>query len=127
MDALLVVDVQEDYIGEGRNDRRFFYHSGRYTPQLAKGLDVVSGNIFVNQHANCFSNTELARFLRDNNVTGLELVGIDGNYCVAASARAGKRNGFSVLLDQKCVEAAKAGRFTRTVDGLRHAGITVVR
>lgn len=159
MKALLVIDVQEDYLGEKRNAKRFpyhseillprinqriedctekkclviyilnrfFYQSKRFTPQLAKGLDVVSKNIFIKNRANCFSNTELSRFLRENNVTELELAGIDGNYCVAASARAGKKNGFSVIFNRQCIEAAKAERLRKTVSGLQNAGIIIQR
>jgi nicotinamidase-related amidase len=157
MKALLVIDVQEDYVGEKRNAKRFpyhseillpcinqrikelseenclvvyilnrfFYQSKRFTPQPAKGLDVVSENIFIKNGVNCFSNPELIRFLHENNITELELVGIDGNYCVAASARAGRKNGFSVIFNQCCIEAAKLDNFKKTISSLQNAGIAI--
>lgn len=157
MKALLVIDVQENYVGEQRNVRRFpyhsdvlvprinqrikectkeeafvvyilnrfFYQSKKFIPQLAKGLDVASNNIFIKRGVNCFTNPELIHFLRENNITELELVGIDGNYCVAASARAGMKNGFSVILNLRCIEAAKMNNFGKTVINLQNAGITI--
>ena len=104
---------------------RFFYQSKRFTPKLAKGLDVVSDKIFIKNRASCFSNPELTRFLNEHNVTELEMVGIDGNYCVAASARAGKRNGFSVILNLNFIEAAKTDKFRKTIAGLQNGGITI--
>lgn len=157
MKALLVIDVQEDYVGKKRNVRRFpyhsdilvprinqrikectkeenlivyilnrfFYQSKKFTPKLAKELDIVSDKIFIKNKANCFSNPELTRFLHENNVTELEMVGIDGNYCVAASARAGKQNGFSVIFNQNFIEAAKTDKFRKTIASLQNAGITI--
>lgn len=157
MKALLVIDVQEDYVGEKRNSKRFpyhsdvllsrinqrikgcteencmvvyilnrfFYQSRRFIPRLVKGLDVVSQNIFIKNRANCFTNPKLIRFLHKNSITELELVGIDGNYCIAASARAGKKNGFSVLLNQPCIEAARTDRFGRTIRNLQKLGVTI--
>lgn len=157
MKALLVIDVQEDYIGDKRNSKRFpyhsdvllsrinqriedctkenclvvyilnrfFYQSRRFAPQLAKGLDAVSQNIFIKNRANCFTNPELIRFLHENSITELELVGIDGNGCVAASARAGKKNGFSILFNQQCIEAANTAIFEKTVGNLQKLGITI--
>ena len=157
MKALLVIDMQEDYIGENRNRKRFpyhpeiliprinqrigdfhsegnlvvyilnrfFYQSKRYTPQLVQGLRIVSDKTFVKNRISCFSNPELIRFLSENHVKELETVGIDGNYCVAASARAGVKQGFSVLFNQQCVEAAKKDRFEKTIIRLKAANVTV--
>ena len=157
MKALLVIDMQEDYIGENRNRKkfpydpeilvprinqriedfhsegdlvvyilnRFFYQSKRYTPQLVPGLRIVSDKTFVKNRANCFSNPELTRFLRENHVAELETVGIDGNYCVAASAQAGVKKRFSVLFNQQCIEAAKTDRFRETIARLKAANVTV--
>jgi nicotinamidase-related amidase len=157
MKALLVIDMQEDYVGENRNKKRFpyhpetliprinqriqdfnsegnlvvyilnrfFYQSKRYTPQLVQGLRIVNDKTFVKNRVSCFTNPELTRFLRENHVTELETVGVDGNYCVAASARAGVKKGFSVLFNQQCVEAAKKDRFGKTITRLK-AGKVVV-
>jgi nicotinamidase-related amidase len=157
MKALLVIDVQEDYVGEKRNTKRFpyhsenllshinqrtkdstekeclviyilnrfFYQSKKFTPQPAKGLDVVFKSIFIKSRTNCFSNPDLTRFLHENNVTDLELVEIDGNYCVAASARAGKKKGFSVIFNQQCIEAAKMDNFKKAISSLQNAGIII--
>lgn len=157
MRALLVIDMQEDYVGESRDRKRFpyhpeiliprinqriqdfqsegnlvvyilnrfFYQSRKYTPQLVRGISVVSDKTFVKNRISCFSNPELTRFLRENHVVELETVGVDGNYCVAASARAGVKKGFSVLFNQQCVEAAKADRFGKTVARLKAADVAV--
>ena len=157
MKALLVIDMQEDYVGEKRNARRFpyhpeiliprinqrisdfnkegslvvyilnrfFYQSRKFIPEMVKGLNIASDHIFIKKRASCFSNSELNRFLRENNVTEVELAGVDGNYCVAASARAGIKNGLSVVLNRRCVEAAKIDRLKQTIRNFQSAGITI--
>lgn len=157
MKALLVIDMQEDYIGEKRDARRFpyhseiliprinqkisdfsrgnnfvvyvlnrfFYQSRKFVPQIVEGLQIVSDKIFLKNRASCFSNSELIRFLSENHVTAVEMAGVDGNYCVAASARAGLKNGLSVVLNRRYVEAAKADRLEKTIGSLQKAGVTI--
>lgn len=157
MRALLVIDMQEDYVGENRNRKqfpyhpeiliprinqrierfssegnlvvyilnRFFYQSKKYIPQLVQGLNIASDRTFVKNRANCFSNRELTCYLCENNVSAVETVGVDGNYCVAVSARAGVKEGFSVLFNQRCVEAAKTDRLGKTITRLKAANVTV--
>lgn len=157
MKALLVIDMQEDYVGEKRNVRRFpydsetlirrvnrriedcenegdvvvhilnrlFYQSKRFTPRVVEGLNVVSDLVFIKNRASCFSNSELVRLLHKSHVTGLEMVGVDGNLCVAASARAGVKNGFSVAFNQHCIEAAKKDQLRKTISGLQDAGVII--
>jgi len=157
MKALLVIDMQEDYIGETRNVERFpyqseilisrinqriqdfnnernlviyilnrfFYQSKKFTPQLVKGLHIVSDHIFIKNRVSCFHNSELIRSLHENNVTELEMIGVDGNYCVAASARAGVKNGFPVVFNHHCIGAAKTDKLNKTINDLQDAGITI--
>jgi nicotinamidase-related amidase len=44
------------------------------------------------------SNPELAKSLRDANIDTIELIGMQSEYCVQASARGAKAAGFKVLL-----------------------------
>lgn len=157
MKALLVIDMQEDYVGEMRDKRRFpyhpelllprineriqefknegnlvvyvlnrfFYQRKTYTPRPVQGLTMVSNHIFIKNRMNSFSNPALAGFLRENNISELEMVGVDGNYCVAASARSGVKNKFSVLFNRQCIEAAKVDKFEKTMSRLRASNVTV--
>lgn len=157
MKALLVIDMQEDYMGEMRDKKRFpyhperliprineriqnyknegnlvvyvlnrfFYQSRRYSPQPVQGLTMVSDHIFIKKRMNSLSSPALAGFLRENNITELEMVGVDGNYCVAASARSGVKNGFSVLFNRQCVEAAKPDQFEKTMSRLKASNVSV--
>lgn len=142
--CLLVIDMQEEYVGEGRNRRshpydalalieavngriadyppehvfyvlnRFFYESRKSPKTLVAGLDRVSGNVFEKRRGNAFTNPELALRLRAMDARSLELVGVDGNYCVAASALGGVREGFQTACNEHCIGTANKRKYERT-------------
>ncbi|WP_099468607.1 cysteine hydrolase family protein [Konateibacter massiliensis] len=159
MKALLVIDMQEDYVGEGRNKKRFpynpeiliprvnqrildfvdagnmviyivnrfFYQRKIYIPQLVKGINIIEPNtVFVKSRVSCFTNAELSQYLRDKRVTEVEIVGVDGNYCVAASARDGKKNGLAIIFNHSCIGAADADKLEKTLSQLANDGISIL-
>lgn len=142
--CLIVIDMQEDYVGMNRdlkrypydastlieaiNERivdyspgnvfyvvnRFFYEPRRSPKALAAGLDKVSDNVFEKRHGSFFTNAQLRGHLSEIDVDSFEMVGVDGNYCVARSASDAARRGFSVLCNEHCIGIADQSRYTRT-------------
>lgn len=142
--CLLVIDMQEEYVGEGGNMRshpydapaliaaingriaeyrsehvfyvlnRFFYEPRKSPKTLVEGLDRVSGNVFEKRRGNAFTNPELAQRLRAMNAGSLEFVGVDGNHCVAHSALGGVREGFHVTCNERCIGTADRHKYERT-------------
>ena len=157
MKALLVIDMQEEYVGENRNRKRFtyqsdiliprinqrilefdnagnlvvyvinrfFYQTNKYIPRLVTELNIDSNEIFEKNRASCFSNHKLRQFLSDNNVTEIEMVGVDGNYCIAASALAARKSGLSVIVNHQCIGVANIGKLRKTLSRLEKAGVTI--
>lgn len=140
---LLVIDMQEDYVGLERNKKRypydeeklianvneridkystekviyitnkFFWECGKKPKKLVKGLNVVSDNIYEKRKGSCFSNEKLLLFLQQRKVQELEIVGVDGNYCVASSAMAGVKNGFTVFCNESAIGVGKKEKFRK--------------
>lgn len=153
MKYLLVIDMQEDYVGSARNKKqypykeevlidrvnqkileypkenviyitnKFFYERANKTKKLVDGLMVVSDFVFEKRKSDCFSNKALLQFLQDKKVTELELVGVDGNYCVKASAKSGVLHGFAVTMYLPAVGVANQKKFEKTKQGLTKAGV----
>lgn len=88
-------------------------------------MNIVSDKFFIKNRASSFSNSELLQYLHKNNVTEVEMVGVDGNYCVAASARAGMKNGLSVIYNHQCIESANFDKFRKTLIRLENGGVTI--
>lgn len=166
MKALLVIDMQEDYVGKARNKRRFPYDSeklikninskiheyeknndlviyirnkkknslfnrifykygieGTNGVQLVKGLDIVSRYIFDKSMACCFTNTSLVTFLKENNISKIELTGIDGNACVGLSAIGGAILHFDVTILCNCTGIANPNKTDKMKSKLIKSGV----
>lgn len=153
MRFLLIIDMQEDYTGEKRNKKRFlydvekllgnvnhkidlysnlnivyiknqfFFESKDSEKKLSKGMKVVSNQIYIKRNRNAFKNKEFANFLKKKNVTELEIIGIDGNYCVKATAIAALKLGYEVFLDEKCIGIANTKKYKKSRIKMKNKGI----
>lgn len=153
MRFLLIIDMQEDYTGENRNRKRFpydieplidnvnhrinsysrehivyiknqfFWEPPKREKSLSKGMNVVSNQIFTKRNNNSFKNIEFANFLREKNVTELEIIGIDGNYCVKATAIAASKAGYEVFLNENCIGIADAKKFRKSKMKMKRIGV----
>lgn len=153
MKCLLVIDMQEDYVGDSRNIRmypynakeliqsindkileypneaviyivnRFFWELGRKPKSLVGGLAVISNNIFEKRKASCFSNKQLLEYLQKIKANELELVGVDGNYCVGASAMDGIKQQYKVLFNKSLVGVGNYDKFKKTKKKLEKTGV----
>lgn len=75
------------------------------TPEakLAEELDVVSDHIFDKYTGDAFSNEKLAAFLKEQNITEVEVIGVDGGGCVALTALGAIKNGYKVIVNTKAI------------------------
>lgn len=56
----------------------------------------------------------------------LELVGVDGNYCVGATAIDGISNQFTVIVNESLVGVGNNRKFVKTKKRLEEAGVMIV-
>lgn len=153
--ALIVIDMQADYIGEkskhtdypnaliGRiNDRIaiavnsaeviiYVKQVGRrskkpYVSDFAEGLSIASSFVFEKEKSSIFSNPALLDTLKQNGITNVELIGIDGNCCVAFSAIDASKLGFSVVLPLIYVGTKNKERFFKTREKLLQANVQLI-
>ena len=62
----------------------------------------------------------------DQAITEIELVGVDGNFCVGMSALDGATKGFSIRLSLSCIGIANARRFLKTQEKLAQANVLIL-
>ena len=148
--------MQEDYVGEKRDTKRYAYDTkklisginqriSQYPSEsviyitnqffweirsaskiLVNGLNVVSSNGYIKKKSSALSNIMLMQYLRKMNVTSLELVGVDGNYCVANTALDGIKKGFTILCNECCIGASNKTKFERTKLALSKKGVQFI-
>lgn len=107
-----------------KNSRKL--RSGMKTNELAENLKVCSSYIVCKYAASAFSNDELIDILRQNQVAEIEIVGIDGNSCIASSAADAKRHGYKVILTLEYIGVQNTERFTKRKLSLVEKGIILV-
>lgn len=153
--ALVVIDMQADYIGNAsrydyypdtltdkvnerialavEHDELVIYvkNAGRrnkelYISDFVEGLSVVSDTILTKGKSSIFDNADLLELLREKNISKIEMIGIDGNCCVAASALDAANLGFAVTYPLKYIGIMSKGRFAKTRDKLIKANVEII-
>lgn len=135
--ALLVIDLQEGYIEKYPsllltciNERlqRATAHkelivyvkntkklrSGRKTNEFAENLSLFSEYIICKETASAFSNPELQGILKQHQITEIEIMGIDGNSCIARTAIDSVQNGYKTILQHEYIGVQNVKRFEKT-------------
>lgn len=146
MEALLVVDIQPDTVRTRKAEPQIGVWNkviGSFAPEqvayianlgpfarvpqnnpFAEGLDVVSENVFYKRAPNAFTNSALSEWLNDICADQVRIVGIDGNWCIKATALGALKHGFRVTVIEDAVASANIQRFKeRTVPRLKKRGI----
>lgn len=144
--ALLVVDVQEEYIKNyedsllkrinQRIEKAVVYseiiiyienvkilHYREEKSPFADGLYIASSHAFSKKKASAFSNIELVNCLKENGITTLEIIGVDGNYCVSSTAKEALKYVPYVIVNCDCVGTMNNERFEKTRETLNKIGI----
>jgi len=153
MTALIVIDMQDEYVGRNRKQKRNPYNFEQLVDNInskitdyeqrsdtiiyiknkrkfsASGfvpeLRLASDLVFEKNRASCFSNNLLLSYLMDKAITKIELAGVDGNFCVGMSALDGAKKGFSIRLSLSCIGVANTQRFLKTQEKLAKANISI--
>ena len=134
INALFVIDVQEEYmiqyngslltainrrIDESVKKNELIVYvknvrhlkSGTFIYEFADGLNVCSSHVAYKEQASVFSNDALLMLLRENNVSKIDIIGIDGCCCVARTAADARTLGFEVTLPCSCIGVKNNERF----------------
>lgn len=149
MKALMIVDVQEpcffkydsallkrinQRILEARvKAQKIVYiqnvkrlRSGRITDDFAAKLLVLTEHVFSKEQADAFSSEKLLAFLQSERISEVELVGIDGNSCISASAKGALQKGYAVSVNLSCTGVANPLRFEKTKAMLSSLGVLLI-
>lgn len=152
MKALVVVDMQEDYIGkiskykyddkdlliqkinEGiekyeKDGNLIIYvknNRKNYCSNLVTGLNLKSNLIFEKTNSSCYSSIEFCNCLKDNFVHDIKIVGIDGNCCIKSTAIDATKNKLNVVLQVDLVGVINKIRFIKTLENLKDHLVKVI-
>ncbi len=77
----------------------FKAYEGTTEVELVSSLKIVNDNIFDKYAGDAFSNEHLERFLKENNIDTIEVIGVDGGGCVALTALGAVKKGYKVIVN----------------------------
>ena len=145
--ALIVIDMQKDYIGEesrhnyypntlidkvneriaiaNNNGQMIIYVKNKgkrkkeiYISDFVKGLSIASNFIIEKGKASMFDDDIFFELLKNKDICKIETIGIDGNCCVASSALDAMKLGFSVIFPLEYIGIKDKQRFIKTKEKL---------
>lgn len=81
----------------------FEAYAGTEAVELVDNLKIVSDNVFDKYVGDAFSNPELHKFLSNEKVDIVEIIGVDGGGCVSLTAMGAVKNGYKVIINTKAI------------------------
>lgn len=97
-------------------------YDGSKEAELAKGLLVVSDNVFDKYQGDAFSNEKLNAFLTSKGIDTVEIVGADGGGCAALTALGAQKKGYNVIMNTKAIGTVFEKKRDAYYDKLKKAG-----
>ena len=104
----------------------FHAYEGSKEVELVEGLHIVSDNVFDKYTGDAFSNKKLDEFLKANNITEVEVIGVDGGGCVALTALGAVKNRYSVIVNTKAIGTMMERKKSRYFEKLTKSGAKII-
>lgn len=169
--ALLVIDAQDDFIGEQRSKKKFDYENdiddtignineliasyyerhdeviyvshvlpssyinrkfigygiaGSEGAKISEKIKIVSENYFEKQSTNSFKNNNLVRFIKENDISEIEIVGCDACGSVSATAKGGVELGLKVSVLRSATAAVNEEKLVKLRRKLKGFGVAYI-
>lgn len=165
--VLLVIDAQEDFIGEQRSKKKFDYYdvdelikninskieeysaqdkqviyiahvlpsslfnrkfigygiSGTPGAKICEKIKIVCDHYFEKQTANAFKNTNLVKYIRANEISEIEIVGIDVGGSISETAKGALNLGLKVSIPNRCVGTINEEKYNKACTKLKSFGV----
>lgn len=91
--------------------------------KIDKRIKVVSKNYFEKITPSSFKNKALCNFIKDKGITHVELTGIDGAQCVAATADAAVKLGLDVTILKDATGTSVPNKLPKVMEKLKKRGV----
>jgi len=151
MKALVIVDMQEDYIGKNakynfsnkkeliekinirineykeKGNKIIYVKNNRKNnfSNFVTGLNIESNLIFEKISSSCYSSTEFCDCLKSNNISEIEIAGIDGNCCVKSTAIDAVKNNIKATVPIDLVGVINTTRFSKTIEKFKEKNVKI--
>lgn len=104
----------------------FQAYEGTEEVELVSNLHVVSDDVFTKYKGNAFTNPELNEFLKKHGIEFVEVIGVDGGWCVALTALGAVKEGYRVIVNESAIGTIHHKRKEKYFKKLREADVKFV-
>lgn len=94
--------------------------------EFDKRLKILSKNCFAKSMPSAFSNSEFKKYLKENKIEELYLVGLDGQFCVGETAKSALKEGYGVNLINNAILFKHENKRELVFKGLKEIGANII-
>ncbi|MHC1684536.1 MAG: cysteine hydrolase family protein [Clostridiaceae bacterium] len=94
--------------------------------KIDKRVKIVSGNYFEKVFPSSFTNKDLCKFIKDKEITHIELTGLDAAQCVAATASAAVKMGLDVTIFSEATVTTVPDKLPKVMEKLKSKGVKYI-
>lgn len=93
--------------------------------ELSPEIEVISSHVYEKERTDAFSNTELEKYLLDQKITTVYIVGADASACVYKTALGGLNRNYQVIILEDCIFSISDKFLNEAIKKYENKGIQV--
>lgn len=93
--------------------------------ELSPEIEVTSSHVYAKERTDAFSNTELEKYLLDQKITTVYIVGADASACVYKTALGGLNRNYQVIILEDCIFSISDKFLNEAIKKYENKGIQV--
>lgn len=99
---------------------------GKPGTEFDKRLNIVSENCFSKSMPSAFSNIEFKKYLKENKIEELDVVGLDGQFCVKETVKGAIKESYRVNLINNAILFKNENKREEVFKSLRELGVQII-
>lgn len=95
--------------------------------EIDKQLNIVSKNCFSKSMPSSFSNSELKKYLKENEIEELYIVGLDGQFCIKETVKDAIKEKYRVNLINNAILFKNESKREEVFKNLKEIGANIIK
>lgn len=101
------------------------YAENKEGSELSSEIEVLSSRVYAKERTDAFSNKELEKYLLEQKITTVYIVGADASACVYKTALGGVNRNYEVIILEDCIFSISDKLFNKAIKDYENKGIEV--
>ena len=101
------------------------YAENKEGSELSPEIEVLSSHVYTKERTDAFSNEELEKYLLDQKITTVYIIGADASACVYKTALGGVNRNYNVIILDDCIFSISDKLLQKALKDYENNGIKV--